>query len=105
MRLYEVTTPGACPRTKATECSCESLRRLAEAEQPIKAVAVLGHGDAKGIITFVQKPGKATIISGSISGLTEGLHGFHIHEFGDLSDGCDSAGGHYNPHGDRKAHV
>ena len=99
MRLYEVTTPGACPRTKATECSCESLRRLAEAEQPIKAVAVLGHGDAKGIITFVQKPGKATIISGSISGLTEGLHGFHIHEFGDLSDGCDSAGGHYNPHG------
>ena len=99
MRLYEVTTPGACPRTKATECSCERLRRLAEAEQPIKAVAVLGHGDAKGIITFVQKPGKATIISGSISGLTEGLHGFHIHEFGDLSDGCDSAGGHYNPHG------
>ena len=99
MRLYEVTKPGQCPRTKATECSCERLRQLSEAEKPIKAVAVLGHGDAKGIITFVQKPGKATIISGSISGLTEGLHGFHIHEFGDLSDGCDSAGGHYNPHG------
>ena len=99
MRLYEVTKPGQCPRTKATECSCERLRQLSEAEKPIKAVAVLEHGDAKGIINFVQKPGKATIISGAISGLTEGLHGFHIHEFGDLSDGCDSAGGHYNPHG------
>ena len=99
MRLYEVTKPGQCPRTKATECSCERLRQLSEAEKPIKAVAVLEHGDAKGIINFVQKPGKATIISGTISGLTEGLHGFHIHEFGDISDGCDSAGGHYNPHG------
>ncbi len=25
------------------------------------------------------------------------LHGIHIHEYGDLSNGCSSAGGHYNP--------
>ena len=28
-----------------------------------------------------------------------GEHGFHIHEKADFSNGCLSAGGHYNPHG------
>ncbi|ROT75128.1 copper/zinc superoxide dismutase isoform 1 [Penaeus vannamei] len=39
-----------------------------------------------------------TLIQGTITGLSPGLHGFHIHEFGDLSDGCRTIGSHYNPH-------
>lgn len=38
-------------------------------------------------------------MQGVIRGLTPGLHGFHIHQFGDVREGCQSMGGHYNPDG------
>jgi Cu-Zn family superoxide dismutase len=95
-----------CPRTKETKCQCESLNTITEAEETVKALVKFEHteGDVQGIIKLKQEPGKPTIIRGLIKGLEPGEHGFHIHEFGDLSDGCASAGGHYNPddtdHGD-----
>jgi Cu-Zn family superoxide dismutase len=58
-----------------------------------------------GIVWFQQtinddhKPENETRVYGTIKGLSDGLHGFHIHTFGDLSNGCDSAGPHFNPTG------
>ena len=111
--IYETLDKlDSCPRTKSTGCQCENINKLSEAEETVKAICNLEHteGDVSGMFKFKQKPGKATIIKGIVKGLTPGKHGFHIHEFGDLSDGCKSAGGHYNPdgvsHGDKeKGHV
>jgi Cu-Zn family superoxide dismutase len=67
---------------------------------PQKAVAALHPTEGNkvtGIVFFAQKNGYVEI-TGEVSGLTPGLHGFHIHEYGDFSakDG-KSAGGHFNP--------
>jgi Cu-Zn family superoxide dismutase len=48
----------------------------------------------------LQQSGDAVMITGEITGLSPGEHGFHIHEFGDITDPAGkSAGGHYNPGG------
>jgi len=91
----------SCPRTKAKGCDCAGIKGLQEAEQTIKAKCELEHteGDVVGHFLFKQNPGQPTMLVGEVSGLEPGEHGFHIHEFGDLSDGCASAGPHYNPDG------
>ena len=90
-----------CPKTKSRGCQCDRVETIKEAEEVVKAIAQLEHtvDDVQGFVKFKQKPGQPTIIKGIIKGLTPGKHGFHIHEYGDLSDGCASAGGHYNPDG------
>jgi len=52
-----------------------------------------------GVITFVQTDPNTCVISYDLKGMTPGLHGFHVHEKADFSNGCTSAGPHYNPFG------
>jgi Cu-Zn family superoxide dismutase len=35
-------------------------------------------------------------VYGEVISLSAGLHGFHVHELGDLTNGCTSAGAHLN---------
>ena len=64
------------------------------------AVAVIAPNDnnVSGVVHFIQQ-GKKLHIDYSIKGLSDGEHGFHIHEYGDLTDGCESACAHFNPDG------
>jgi len=84
-------------------------------DAPKKAICVLvptKGSKVSGVVTFTVK-GDVLEVAGEVTGLTPGKHGFHIHEFGDLtSDDGMATGGHFNPdkekHGgphDKELHV
>jgi superoxide dismutase, Cu-Zn family len=60
------------------------------------AIAVFNGPDIHGVIKFSKYNNNTILIYGKIYGLKPGLHGFHIHEFGDLSNGCASSGNHFD---------
>lgn len=68
-----------------------------------KAVAVLqptANSEVRGTVTFT-KQADGVLVEAHVTGLKPNAkHGFHIHEFGDMSsaDGT-AAGGHFNPGG------
>lgn len=65
-----------------------------------KAVAVLHPtegSNVSGTVTF-EAVDEGVQVEGEFEGLSEGKHGFHIHQYGDCSaEDASSAGGHYNP--------
>ena len=58
---------------------------------------IKGYIEFKEVFDYVQ-------ITVNITGLSEGYHGIHIHQYGDLRDNCKSLCNHFNPynklHGD-----
>ena len=59
--------------------------------------SILKSNKINGVVYFEESI-YGTNIYGNVSGLTPfKKHGFHIHESGDLTDGCASACAHYNP--------
>ncbi len=81
---------------------------------PVKAMAIMrkdGNGRRLGAIYFEQKSNCSfTIVKVNMRHIHPvGAHGLHVHQTGDLSNGCESLGGHYNPlnndHGTRHSSV
>ena len=67
--------------------------------KPIKAIAVFNDDVIKGTVKFSENLLSDTVlISIDIAGLTpNSMHGFHVHEAGDLTDKCESLCAHFNP--------
>ena len=82
----------------------EAAESAEAGDTTLRAICILDSRTAQkatGIVRFEQESAFArTKIRGDFTGLTPNhLHGFHIHTFGDLSNGCLTAGPHWNPHG------
>lgn len=56
--------------------------------------------NVRGLVNFIRQSDGRVRVYASVTGLTPGKHGFHIHEKGDCSaPDASSAGGHFNPTG------
>jgi Cu-Zn family superoxide dismutase len=80
--------------------SIQSLQSLQSFRSTIKnneGVAVINLDKIKGVVIFTQKEDYVRIHI-DVKGLSKNhKHGFHIHETGDLREGCKSCCAHYNP--------
>jgi Cu-Zn family superoxide dismutase len=84
------------------------------AKTPVRAIAVFNGKKIKGMVYFTENLQNNTVIMDiHIEGLRKnGLHGFHVHECGDMSEECESMCAHFNPYGkqhgcpgDKERHV
>lgn len=66
---------------------------------PIYAICIIQSSDKKEVFghVYFKQEGDKCKIKAEIKGLTKGKHGFHIHEYGNLKEGCKTAGAHFNP--------
>jgi len=69
-------------------------------DKPVSAIAVF-FGEINGYAKFIEDYENGLIkIELNLSGLKpNSLHGFHVHEAGDLTDKCTSMCAHFNPYG------
>ena len=79
--------------------SAVNFRTRTDKKMAIVATASFS-GDLQGAVQF-REDGRRVLITGRLRSATlrNSLHGFHIHEAGDLSDKCMGACDHFNPYG------
>ncbi|KIM43404.1 hypothetical protein M413DRAFT_18437 [Hebeloma cylindrosporum] len=68
----------------------------------MQAVVILrGDSSVSGTVTFEQPTSGGRVkVSGKLTGFPpNSLHGFHVHQLGDLTGGCASAGPHFDVYG------
>lgn len=65
----------------------------------IQAIAVFNGTKIKGTVLFSEQNNNSVKIEVDIRGLKKNsMHGFHVHEAGDLTDNCTSMCAHFNPY-------
>jgi len=89
---------SAAPSTSSPVLAADQPSPMAEITNAVAVLVPFGDSKVSGKVTFEQSADGLKVVA-DVDGLKPGQHGFHIHEFGDVSDSAKglSAGGHYNP--------
>lgn len=70
-----------------------------ERTKPIKAISYFENFNIKGIVRFEEIDGDLISVNVNLEGFEPNtIHGFHVHESGDLTKGCESMCAHFNPY-------
>jgi Cu-Zn family superoxide dismutase len=65
----------------------------------VATLAPTSGSTAQGTVNFQQLADGSVQVTVDLTGVPAGVHGFHIHEFGNCGDNGNAAGGHFNPTG------
>jgi Cu-Zn family superoxide dismutase len=95
---------SACKTSEhSSHSSTTSVAPAKTNKAAVVAMAVLSPASGSsvhGTVYFIRESENKIRVEASVSGLTPGKHGFHIHEKGDCAaPDASSAGGHFNPTG------
>ena len=92
--LNLLKTPMRKKNSKDSPVQCVYEKRRA-----VVRLAENEDSGVSGIVVFEQANSKSNVvITARVRGLyPRAKHAFHIHTYGDLSEGCKSTGSHYNP--------
>ncbi len=89
-----LTTERTCNAEKTDEANTSANKR--------SAICILfpdNNSSVTGLVSFHQENFQDNVkIVANVKGLNpNSLHGIHIHQYGDLTQGCTTAGPHFNP--------
>ncbi len=60
--------------------------------------------NVKGLVLF-EETNEGLKVRADLTGVPPGKHGIHIHEFGDIGNNGNNAGGHYNPNNTKHGFI
>jgi len=99
--IFTVIVVGALGTYGVTQAVANLLTTTTTAKPTRRATVTLVDSTTvtetvAGTLNLVYENGQLKI-TGTVTGLAQGAHGFHVHEKGLTSNNCGDAGGHFNP--------
>lgn len=78
----------------AALAGCSSMTTRPQATAVVSATA---GSNVNGVVHFTELADSSVEVHAVLTGVPEGVHGFHVHEIGDCGNNGGAAGMHFNP--------